>query len=308
MAAGSQFDLIIIGAGIAGLSTAIWARRVGLTALVLEQAGEAGGQLRSIAQPIIDVPGLAAENGAALSDRVRDQALTAGTVLHPATPALSVDVAARTVLTPQGALQGGALVMATGLSPRKLGVPGEDELASRGLVHRPSHELEWFQGRRVAVVGGGDRAAENALLLADVAARVTLIHRGERLRARPEFVHAIGTARDRIAVRLNTEVAAIEIEPDDSLKLSLRCGADETSLFADALCIYVGNRPNADLVSGQVDLTPEGYIVTDRYGLSSAPGLYAVGDVCTQPAYQSLSVAAGQAMVVAKHALLHRPE
>jgi len=99
---------------------------------------------------------------------------------------------------------------------------------------------------------------------------------------------------------------AIAAKADGSLTLHLRCGLQVESLAADALCIYIGNRPNSDLVAGQVDLTPEGYIITDRDGRSSAPGLYAVGDVCTQPAYQSLSVAAGQAVVVAKHALLHR--
>jgi thioredoxin reductase (NADPH) len=306
MTASTRFDLIIIGGGIAGLSTAIWARRVGMTAVVLEQAAEAGGQLRSIAQPIIDFPGLEAQSGATLSDRVRDQALAAGAELRPSTPALSVDVAARSVLTPQGRLQGGALVMATGLSPRKLGVPGEDDLARRGLVHRPSQEPGWFQGMHVAVVGGGDRAAENALLLAGVAARVTVIHRGEQLRARPEFTSQLAELSGRIDLRLRTDMEAIAAKADGSLTLHLRCGLQVESLAADALCIYIGNRPNSDLVAGQADLTPEGYIITDRDGRSSAPGLYAVGDVCTQPAYQSLSVAAGQAMVVAKHALLHR--
>ncbi|MDF2629469.1 MAG: thioredoxin reductase [Symbiobacteriaceae bacterium] len=304
----TQSDLIIIGGGIAGLSTAIWARRVGLTALVLEQAAEAGGQLRSIAQPIIDFPGLEAQNGATLSDRVRDQALTAGAEFRPSTPVLAVDVAARSVLTPEGALQAGALVMATGLSPRRLGVSGEEELARRGLVHRPSRELGWFQGMHVAVVGGGDRAAENGLLLAKVAARVTLLHRGEQLRAREEFLSQLARAQERIALRLGTQVEAIEIADDDQVALSLRSGSAAAHMTVDAICIYIGNKPNSELVAGQAGLSPEGYIITDRHGLSSAPGLYAVGDVCTQPVYQSLSVAAGQAMVVAKHALLHRPE
>lgn len=294
-----RWNVIVVGGGIAGLSVAIWARRLGLSAAVLEQGAEFGGQLRSIAQPIVDYPGLEGTSGRDLSQRLREQAEAAGAAIRPDCTVRRIDCHTRLCETAQGMLAGDAIVLATGLSPRRLGVPGEAELA----VHRPSREPEWFRGKRVAVIGGGDRAVENALLLSPVARQVHLIVRAPRLKARQTFLGQLAGTD----VRTETAVTAFRYPPGE-VQLDLRrCGQNET-LLADAVCIYIGNRPNTDLVAGQAALTPEGYLITDREGCSSVPGLYGVGDVCTAPAYQSLATAAGQAMVVAKHILLSKPE
>ncbi|HWI50887.1 MAG TPA: FAD-dependent oxidoreductase [Symbiobacteriaceae bacterium] len=299
MDARERWNVAVIGGGIAGLSAAIWARRLGLSTLVLEQEAEAGGQLRRIAQPIIDYPGLEGTTGVALSQRLRQQAETAGAVFRPSCPVAGIDVAARLCHTAGGAIAGDALVLAAGISPRRLGVPGEAEVP----LHRPSEEPDWFRGKRVAVVGGGDRAAENALLLATVAREVHLIHRGHRLRARPSFQAQI-LAAGQVRLHLAAEVTALHTDGPAPVLIDLRREGSLQSLPVDACCIYVGNRPNTELVAGQVALSPEGYVITDRDGRSSAPGFYAVGDLCTAPAYQSLATAAGQAMVVAKHIAL----
>jgi thioredoxin reductase (NADPH) len=302
----ADWDVVIIGAGMAGLSTAIWARRLGLSAMVLEQEGTAGGQLQLLALPVIDYPGLEPIPGAELAARLRRQAEAAGAVVRLDAPVTAVEVATGTCQTPAGPVRGRALVLATGLTPRRLGVPGEQEAYRLGLVRRPSLALSWFQGKTVAVIGGGDRAAENALLLSKVAARVCLIHRRSVLRAREAFQRELRAA-ERVQVLLNTQVTAIAPTPHQAT-LCLQQGEDETALTVEALCIYIGNRPRTELVAGQVALTDQGYAITDRSGRTSAPGLYAVGDVCTPPEYQSLSTAAGQAMAVAKQialALLH---
>ncbi|HYF94056.1 MAG TPA: NAD(P)/FAD-dependent oxidoreductase [Symbiobacteriaceae bacterium] len=297
-----RYNVVIIGAGIGGLSTAIWARRLGLSALVLDDGPEAGGQLRSIVQPIVDYPGLHGETGTTLAERLRTQAEAAGALLRPAARVLRIDAAARRCETATGAVTGDAVVLATGLAERRLGVPGEADLVPRGLRRRPTKEPCWFRGKRVAVVGGGDRAAENALLLTALAQRVHLLHRGDRLRARQSFQEAIA-AGPLVDLRLETEVVAIHCH-GDVIRLDLVCRSLPETLAVDALCIYIGNRPNTELVEGQVALLPEGYVIIDRDGQSSLPGIYAVGDVCTPPRYQSLATAAGQAMVAAKHIAL----
>ena len=299
MDAAERWNVVVIGGGIAGLSAAIWGRRLGLSTLVLEQAAEAGGQLRRIVQPIIDYPGLDGTTGADLSQRLRQQAEAAGAAFRPSCPVTGIEVSARLCRTAGGTMAGDALVLASGISPGRLGVPGEAEVP----LHRPSEEPDWFRGKRVAVVGGGDRAAENALLLAAVAREVHLIHRGLRLRARPSFQEEI-LAADHVRLHLQSEVTALRTDGPAPVLVDLRRDGALETLPVDACCIYVGNRPNTELVAGQVALSPEGYVITGRNGRSSAPGFYAVGDVCTAPAYQSLATAAGQAMVVAKQIAL----
>jgi thioredoxin reductase (NADPH) len=288
------WDVVVVGAGFAGLSTALWARRLGLSAVVLERESREGGSLLRIAGPIIDYPGVVAA-GAELADALRSQLAQAGAGLLPGRPVQRVDAAARTCWTAEGPVQGRALVLATGLSPRRLGVSGEELVTGR----RPSREPEWFRGRRVAVIGGGDRAAENALLLAETAAAVWLIHRRDALRAMPEFQQQL--LASPVTMLLGTAVTALEAQGQEML---VRLDGQEP-LPVDVVCAYIGNRPNTGLVEGQVLVTSDGYVATDRHGQTDLPGVYAAGDVCTASEYQSLATATGQAMIVAKHIALH---
>jgi len=299
-------DVVIIGAGMAGLSTAIWARRLGLSALVLEREMQAGGQLTMIRGRIVDYPGLDLPEGGALAERLVRQAAELGADLQLDNPVKTIDAANRRCVTARGNVAGRALVIATGITPRQLEVPGEADLYRAHLVRRPSHDYAWFQGRRVAVIGGGDRAAENALMLRGAAAQIHLIHRGESLRARASLTDPIH-ADSRIALHYGTRVQHVTVNGNEAV-ITAEQGDQLVRFTVDAVCIYIGNRPNTTLVDGQLDLTDEGYILTDRTGQSSLPGVYAVGDVCTLPPFQALVTAAGQAMVVAKQiALRHAP-
>jgi len=302
-----RWDVVVVGAGFAGLSTAIWARRLGLCALVLEQQDREGGQLRAVASRIADYPGLEPLEPAALSLRLRTQAESAGAVLRLGEPVMEVDGLHRRCITGDGPLEGGAVVMATGVSPRRLGIPGEEEWLRRGLARRPSEEREWFRDKAVVVVGGGDRAAENALLLAGVASSVTLAFRGEELRAQPRFIQSLRTTGQiLLAPKLGLE--SIFLLADERLWLKGNQRGQPWEMAADALCVYIGNRPNSDLLQGQVTLTADESILVDANGETSLPGIYAVGDVCTAPAFQSLATAGGQAMVVAKQIALRAQE
>jgi len=302
MVADCRWDVLIVGAGMAGLATAIWARRLGLEALVLEQEPRAGGQLSAIGRRIVDYPGLDLPYGTALTERLLRQAAEAGARVGLNRPVLALSAADRSCTIPDGLVAGRALVIATGLHPRRLGVEGEEAIYRQGWVRRPSHDRAWFRGRRVAVIGGGDRALENAGLLLPVAARVHLLTRGP-LRARRNLARPV-LASDKVVHHQGVTVTRFRPGPDAVL-LDVAGPDGQWALEVDAVCIYIGNAPNTRLVEGQLQLDPEGYIVTDRHGRTSVPGVYAAGDVCTPPAYQSLANAAGQAMVVAKHIALH---
>jgi thioredoxin reductase (NADPH) len=188
------------------------------------------------------------------------------------------------------------LVLATGLSPRRLGVPGEDALYRAGLVRRPTQEPDWFRDRDVVVIGGGDRAVENALLLTRIAHSVTLVHRRDHLRARPALAEQLPAAGVRLLLGLS--VQSIQIEAENA-ELTL---SDGRAITAGAVCPYLGNSPNLSLLRGLW----AGELVTDRWGATALPGLWAVGDLATPAPFQSLSRAVGDGMGAAKAILLSR--
>jgi len=301
---GPLWDVLVVGAGIAGLSTAIWARRLNLTALVLEAKTAPGGQLLELTFPIPDYPGLPGIQGPELAQILYRQARDAGAEVRLGTPVLWLEAETRTCVTPVGKFQGRAIVVATGLRPRRLEVPGEAELYEAGLVRRPSQELAWFRDKRVAVVGGGDRAAENAALLASEAAEVFLIHRRSQLRARSALAAPLFRAPN-IHFRWNTRVTAFKVRrgsPDTppAALLSLTSPEGDSELEVDAVCIYIGNVPNNGLLSAAA-AAPVG-----TGGCTTAPGIYAVGDVNLPPVHQSLVACAAQAMMAAKAIALQR--
>ncbi|MGH9944790.1 MAG: NAD(P)/FAD-dependent oxidoreductase, partial [Pyrinomonadaceae bacterium] len=185
-------DVIIIGAGPSGLSAALWCDELGLDTLLLEQGAEVGGQLLRVHNPINNYLGRRAANGRELRDHFAAQVADAGFDLWTETEIESVDLRAkRVVLRSDEQLQAIALILATGVRRRRLNVPGETEFAGRGVMESGVRDRDQFAGEDVCVVGGGDAAAENALLLAEVCPTVTLIHRGKTLRARVEFVERL---------------------------------------------------------------------------------------------------------------------
>lgn len=296
-----RWDLVIVGAGMAGLSTAIWARRLGLSALVLEQRPVVGGQLSGLRE-LVDYPGVPETTGDGLASNLRRQAEAMGAVLQTQRQVLRLDAASLTLETAAGPLVARSIVLATGLRPRRLGVPGEERL----VLRRPSHEPDWFRCKRVAVIGGGDRAAENSLLLTETASQIHLIHRSAALRARADFAQAVATHL-AIDLRLDAQVTAFATEGDQVCVEGMQHG-QPWSLLVDGVCIYIGNQPNSELVRGQAGCDQAGYVQVDQHMESSIPGLFAVGDVSTPPAYQSLVWAAGQGMVAAKQIALRQQD
>lgn len=293
-------DVIIIGAGPAGLSTAFWCDELGLDALVLEQAEQVGGQLRRVYNPINNYLGLEARNGEELLERFAADVDSAEFDLWTQASISSVDLKARRISLVSGEeLQSIAIVIATGVRPRELGVPGEKEFIGKGMIESGTRDRELFAGQDVCVVGGGDAAVENALLLAEVCPTVTLVHRGKKLRARLEFKeqlqaqHCITVFTESVLTRIigDDRVQAVEIQRKQGLK--------PFQLAVRGVLIRIGVEPNTDLFRDQLETDDKGYVVVNSQNETSVPMVFAVGDV-SNPVAPTISSATGAGATAAK--------
>jgi thioredoxin reductase (NADPH) len=293
-------DVVIIGAGAAGLSAALWCDELGLDTLVVERAAEVGGQLLRVYNPVENYLGVRAANGRELRDLFAAQVEEKEFDLWTEAEIESVDLRAKRVRLRSGEeLQSIALVIATGVRRRRLGVEGEVEFAGRGVLESGRLERDGVAGEDVLVVGGGDAAAENALLLAETCATVTLVHRGKTLRARPEFAERV-RGEHRITVFNETTLQRIlGTERVDSVEIS-RAGALRAMRMAvRGVLIRVGVVPNTELFAGQLHTDARGYVVVTGEQETNAEMVFAVGDV-SNPLAPTVSGAAGAGATAAK--------
>lgn len=293
-------DVIIIGAGPAGLSAALWCDDLGLETLVLEQGAEIGGQLLSVYNPIGNYLGAETATGRDLRDLFAAQIAAKEFDLWSGVEIESIDLRAKRIALRSGEhLQSISLIIATGVRRRSLGVPGEAELAGRGVVESATRDRALLAGMDVCVVGGGDAAAENALLLAEVCPTVTLVHRGKRLRARPEFVeriageHCITVFTEARVVRIigDEQAEGVEIMRDGALK--------SFQMAVRGVLIRIGVEPNTELFRGQADTDKRGYLVTTGEQETSIENVFAAGDV-SNPRAPTISGAVGAGATAAK--------
>jgi len=293
-------DVIIIGAGPAGLSTAFWCDELGLDTLVLEEAEEIGGQLHRVHNPIENYLGVKTHNGKEFLQLFAAEVDTADFDLWTQTSITSVDLKAKRIsLASREELQSIALVIATGVRPRRLGVPGEKEFAGKGMIESGSRDRQLFAGKDVCVVGGGDAAVENALLLADVCPTVTLVHRGRKLRARRELAeqiqskHCITVFTESVLTRIigDERVEAVEIQRKQGLK--------PFQLAVGGVLIRIGVEPNSELFKEQLKLDEKGYIEVNSRHETEVPMVFAVGDI-SNPLAPTISSATGAGATAAK--------
>ncbi len=292
-------DVLIIGAGPAGLSAARWCDDLGLDTLVLEQNEEVGGQLLSVHNPIDNYLGVSVANGLELCDRFVEQTKDCDFDLWTQVEIAGVDLKAKRVVLRSGEeIQSIAIIIATGLRRRKLGIPGEDEFVGRGMIESSANRHA-FAGKDVCVVGGGDAAAENALLLAEVCPTVTLVHRGKKLRARREFTeqlhtnHCITVFPESVVRRIigHEQVEAVEIERGGAIK--------PFQMAVHGVIVRIGFEPNTESFRDQIDLDERGYVRVDARQETAVTNVFAIGDVAS-PLAPTISGAVGAGATAAK--------
>jgi len=297
-------DVLIIGGGPAGISAAIWCKRLGVKCLLLEEQGQLGGQLFTIYNEIIDYPGIQAENGIEMQRKMVQHFIDMDCLYEVNTKVISIDERSKTVKVKQQETEKEIgytyLILATGSSQRRLGVPGEQQMIDRGGVYSASADGERLKGKTVALIGGGDRAFEGAHLLASQAKEVYLIHRSTHFKAREQYVEKV-LSNPGVKVMTDTEVTAIHGKHHVT-SIDLKSNNKECeNLLVDAVLIRLGIAPNVELIKEKVTTTQSGLIVINEVHQSSNPYIYAIGDACTTPLFSSISSSAGQGAIVAKH-------
>ncbi|MFE4041478.1 MULTISPECIES: NAD(P)/FAD-dependent oxidoreductase [Priestia] len=297
-------DVLIIGGGPAGISAAVWCKRLGVECLLLEEQAQLGGQLFTIYNEIIDYPGIQAENGIEMQRKMVQHFIDMDCLYEANTKVISIDECSKTVKVKQQETEKEIgytyLILATGSSQRKLGVPGEQQMMDRGEVYSASADGERLKGKRVALIGGGDRAFEGAHLLASQAKEVYLIHRSTHFKAREQYVEKV-LSDPGVKVMTDTEVTAIHGKHHvTSIDLKSK-NSECKNLSVDAVLIRLGVAPNVELIKEKVTTTQSGLIVINEVHQSSDPAIYAIGDACTNPLFSSISSSAGQGSIVAKH-------
>ena len=280
----NDYDLIIVGAGPAGLTGALYAGRSMLRTVVLEK-GVPGGELLNT-DLIEDYPGFESVRGCDLAEKMTAHALKFGAQLVT-DGVVSVEKQADGrfhVATDSGAAYRAPVVLLTaGGTPIKLGVPGEIEYAGKGVSYCAVCDGHFFRGEVLAVVGGGDAAAEEAGFLTRYATKVHLIHRRDQLRA-SKIIQQRLFENPKVEVIWDTVVDRIEGHNGAVKQLALRhvkTGAT-SALPVGGVFVFIGFRPNTGLVRGHVEHDAAGYFITDEVMMTSIPGLFAAGDVRAQ--------------------------
>lgn len=275
------YDLLIIGGGPGGYTAALYAARAGLRVVVLEKLS-AGGQM-ALTEEIDNYPGFEdGIDGFQLGETMQRQAERFGaeTVLAEVLSVkLSGDV--KSLETSEGTYEGRAVVIATGAKAKPLGLPNEEKLVGKGVHYCAACDGMRYRGKTVAVVGGGNSAVADALVLSRIAEKVIVIHRRDVLRATKVYHKALEEAPN-VAFRWNSQVAALE-NHHNGIRLTLEDvnSGEVSDLEVDGVFISIGRAPATALFQGQVELDEQGYIKAGADTKTNLPGVFAVGDVRT---------------------------
>ena len=302
MVQSAEHDVLIFGGGPAGMTAAMWCAQIGMSPLLIDQKDQLGGQLLTIYNPIDNYPGVPAANGKELCDLFVRSIERCSFETQLKTRVIKVDLASKhIVLESRESLFGKAIIIATGVRRRKLGVEGEDEFGGRGILESGVGEKEKVRDRRVVIIGGGDAALENAVVLSDFAREVTLVHRRDSFSARDEFTNAV---RGKKNVRIELQTIVEQIVGNEVVEGIVLKRADSlTSYFleTDHALIRIGTEPNSDLFREQVKIDEQGYAVVDVSCQSSIPGIFIAGDLAN-PASPTIATAIGMGATAAKAA------
>jgi thioredoxin reductase (NADPH) len=292
-------DLIIVGGGPGGMSAGIYAMRAALKTVMIEK-GVPGGQV-NLSDEVENYPGFEHISGAELSMKFAEHARSYGmeerieevTAIEPGLEYHTVKLASGECLTTH------AVIMATGGSPRKLNIPGEDELYGKGVSYCAVCDGFFFRGKEVIVVGGGDSACEEALYLAKLASKVYLVHRRDALRASMILQQRVKEDCN-IEILWNTVVTEIKAAEEgvNAVAFQDTQTREQRDMPIDGVFIFIGFEPNNQLVPAGTRMNADGFVVTDDKCATNIPGIYAVGDLRQRYARQ-IVLAAGDGCLAA---------
>lgn len=290
-----MYDIIIVGAGMAGLTAALYGARAGKSVLVLEE-NVTGGQI--INSPAIEnYPGIQHISGVELIQQLQEQAREAGAeIINSQAEKLVNQGERKVIMTKDGLYEARSVILCTGVMQKKLGLPREKELCGRGVSYCAVCDGAFYRDRRVAVVGGGNTALEDALFLANYCKMVYLIHRRDRFRGESRLVNALLKKEN---VEFILESTVVSIHGEDRLE-SLRIKNTNTNiideLIVNGVFIAIGYEPHNEKFANIVELDEYGFICADESCQTSVSGIFAAGDCRTKKIRQLVTAAADGAV------------
>lgn len=284
-------DVAVIGLGPAGATAAVYARRAGLDAVVLE-GGAPGGQVSSTGA-IDNVPGFESIEGWELAMKLEAQVKRSGAkIVYKKVTNAILDEKTKLIVTDKSLITAKAVIICAGAKRRTLGLPNERKLTGRGVSYCAVCDGSFYKNKQVAVVGGGETAVSDAIYLSNLAKKVTIIHRRDSFRASKSKLEALA-ARGNVEVILNENVAELS-ETDNKLSsITLTSGKE---IPVEGLFVAIGLEPDSTLFKGQIQTTENGYIVTDDKMRTSLKNVYAAGDIREKSLRQIVTAAADGAI------------
>lgn len=301
------YDLLIIGGGPGGYTAALYGARAGLSVLVLEKLS-AGGQM-ALTNQIDNYPGFEeGVDGFLLGEKMQQQAEKFGAKTELAEVfSLQLAGSIKEIQTSEGTFYGKAVIIATGAAPKLLGLPLEKELTGKGVNYCAACDGAFYKDKLVAVIGGGNSAANDALLLSRIAKKVILVHRRDALRATKIYHEPLQKAENVEFYWNQTVTELLHGEKLSGIRLQNTKTGEETILDCDGIFVSIGRTPATERVKGQLSLDENGYIIADESTRTSLPGVFAVGDVRTKVLRQVVTAVADGAIAAhyAEEYLLH---
>lgn len=292
----SYFDCVIIGAGVAGMTSAIYLKRYNLNILLLEK-GSPGGQI--VQTPNVEnYPGYSSIDGATLATNIFSQVMNLGVSYQYGNVIRIEDLGEiKVIYTETEKIETRSIIIATGRKPRKLGLLKENELVGRGISWCATCDGFFYKDKCVAVVGGGNSAIEEALFLSDICKKVDILYRGGELRA-DKIVQKRVLEKNNIEIHYNTEVKELIENGKELVGIKILKQKEMQKLDVQGLFIYIGYEPDTDYLESLGLNLEDRYVMVDSKMQTNISGIYACGDVLKKDLYQ-LTTAIGEASLAA---------
>jgi len=279
--------VVIIGAGVAGMTAAIYLKRSGINCCLLEREIP-GGQINKTSS-VKNYPGFVDISGPDLSNNIFQQVQELGVVYkYGNVLKIEVEEDKKIVKTDMEEITTKNIIVATGRKPRKLDIPGESNLIGRGVSYCALCDANFFKDKDVAVIGGGNSALEEAIYLSGICNKVTIIYRKDNLRADEVFIDRIKEI-DNIEIKYNCEVKKFNEQDGKLNDITIQINDKEESFAVQGCFIYIGQVPANEAFKNILDFDNDGYIIVDEHNETKIKGIYAAGDIIKKDTYQLLT-------------------